>query len=180
MITFEEARTIALKNIPSDCDILPDSIIEKPYGWYFNFQSKEYIKTGNIRAILVGGGGFVVEKESGKIFYFGSAFSVEENFKIYERGLIGRKDLIILKVRELNESVRLLNRLQMTYVIPEFEHGVVWKIPKPYNEKQIKEAITKLPFTFKNQIFSSRYDEFEKIDDSKCFDYELRAALKNK
>jgi hypothetical protein len=174
MITFEEARSIASKNIPSDCEILPDSIIEKPYGWYFYHQSKEYIETGNIKKMLVGSGGFVVEKESGEVVKFGSAYSLEKNFQVYERGLIGRKDLIILKVREINESVRLLNRLQMTYIEPEIAHGVEWKIPKLYNEKQIKEAISKLPFAFVNQNFYFRYDEFEKIDDSKCFEYKLQ------
>ena len=65
-MTFEEAQNIALSKINSDCDILSDSIIEKPYGWYFNHQSKKYIETGNISEMLVGSGGFLVEKTAEK------------------------------------------------------------------------------------------------------------------
>lgn len=178
MISFEEAENIALNRIGIDCALLREYITERPYGWHFCFQSKSYIETGNIGEMIIGSGGFLVEKEGGKVIEFGSAFTSDENFKIYEKGLFGRNDLIILKVREVNEAVRLLNRLQMKYVKPEFEHGISWKIPKIYNQKQIKEAISKLPCVFKNQNFYFRYDEFQKIEKSKCFEYELRKPEK--
>ena len=174
MITFDEAQKIALEKIPRDCELLENSIVEKYYGWYFCFQSKKYIETGNFSEMLIGSGGFIVEKENGKIVEFGSAYILETNFEIYEKGLIGHNDLIILEVKDINQAVRLLNRLQMLNVEPELAHGVEWKIPKKYNEKQFKQAISKLPCIFENQNFYSSYDVFQKIDDSKCFDYELR------
>ena len=174
VISFEEAQNIALDKIGSDCAIIANSIIEKPYGWYFSFQSKKYLETGDFREMLAGSGGFIVEKETGSVVEFGSVYSLEKNFEIYEKGLVGFNDLVILKVRDTNESVRLLNRLQMFYVEPEFAHGVEWKIPKTYNEKQLKQAISKLPCIFENQNFYFNYDAFKKIDSSKCLDYELR------
>lgn len=175
MIIFEEAKTIALNNINSDCEILLDSIIEKPYGWYFNYQSKKYIQTGNISEMLVGSGGFLVEKESGNIINFSSAYALKKNFEIYEKGFLRKSlDLSITKIFDQNESVRFLNRLHMTYTEFEIENGIEWKTPKTYNEKQIKKAISNLPCTFQNQNFHYRFDEFQKIDDSKCFEYELR------
>lgn len=172
MISFEEAEKIANANILSNHSFVQTT--EKPYGWYFFSQNDDYLKTKDFRFLEAGSGGFIVEKESGKVVNFGSAFSTEENFKIYEKGLIGRKDLIILKVREINEAVRLLNRLQMKRVEPKFENSVEWKIPKIYKENEIKAAISKLPCVFKNQDFYFRYKEFLKIDESKCFDYELK------
>ena len=174
MISFEEAEKIALGYINSDCVLLKESIVEKPYGWYFHSQSKKYVETKNISDLLVGSGGFIVEKESGKVIEFGSAFSLEVNFKIYEKGLIGRNDLVVLKVRDINETVRLLNRLRISYVEAKFDQGLEWKIPKIYNEKQLRTAISKQPCVFQNQNFYLRYDEFQKIDESRCFDYELR------
>ena len=173
MITFEKAEEIARNRISADCALIKDAILEKPYGWYFPFQSKEFLETGDIKKMLVGSGGFIVEKDSGSVVEFGSAYSTEKNFKIYERGLCGRSDLIILKVKELNETIRLLNSLSMTYIATEISNGIEWKLPKTYKQKQIKEAISKLPCIFKNQNFYFRYDVFEKIDNSKCFEYEL-------
>jgi len=175
MISFEEAKKIALNNISSDCGILPDSIIEKSYGWHFNFQSKKFIETGNISDMLIGSGGFIVEKDSEIVIQFGSAYSLEKNFEIYEKSFSRKNlDLVITKVFDLSESVRLLNRLSMTYLETEVRDGIEWKIPKIYNEKQLKNAILSLPCTFHNQNFYFRYDEFQKINDSKCFQYELR------
>ena len=82
MITFEEAEKIALNRIGEDCALIMDGIIEKPYGWYICFQSKKYLETGNFSDKLVGSGGFIVEKETGNLIEFGSAFPLEENFKI--------------------------------------------------------------------------------------------------
>ena len=174
MISFEEAEKIALRHIDADCVLLKEAIVEKPYGWYFHTQSKKYIETGNISYMLAGSGGFIVEKEIGKVIEFGSAFPREKNFKIYEKGLIGRSDLVVLKVRDTKETVKLLNSLQMIYVEPEFEYGIEWKIPKIYNEKQLKGAISKSPCVFENQNFYFSYEAFQKIDNAKCFDYELR------
>lgn len=130
--------------------------------------------------MLVGSGGFLVEKENGNVVEFGSAYSVEKNFQTYEQDFSGKNfDLIITKVFDLRETVRLLNRLQMTCVEPEFEHGTSWKIPKIYNQKQIKEAISKLPCVFKKQNFYFRFDEFQNIDKSKCFEYELLYSQNN-
>lgn len=174
MISFEKAEQIALSNLNWDCDILPDSIIEKSYGWYFCFQSKKYIETGNPLDMLVRSGGFIVEKENGKVVKFGSAYSLEKNFGIYEKGLIGKKDLMITKIKDLNCAVRLLHKLRMTFVEPEFEHGVEWKIPKEYNEKQLKIALSNLPHIFKNQDFYFRSDAFEEMSKSDCLVYELK------
>lgn len=174
MISFEEAESIAKKRIPSDHSIV--QMIEKPYGWYFYSQNNEYIKTKNHRYLEVGSGGYIVEKEKGEVVQFGSAYAVEKNFEIYEKGLCGRNDLVILKVRNLHETVRLLHKLQMSYIAPKIENGVEWRIPKPYNEKEIKQKISILPCVFKAQSFYFRFDEFQEIDKSKCFDYEIKKS----
>lgn len=179
MISYQEAIKIAENRIPSDCALFLEETIEKSYGWYFCFQSKEYIETGNISEMLLGNGGFLVEKENGNVIEFGSAYSPEKNFEIYEKGfLIEKLDLVITKVFDLRESVRLLHRLHLTYFEPEFAAVATWKTPKIYNEKQIKDAVSKLPCVFKNQNFYFRYDEFQKIEKSKCFEYELRKSQK--
>lgn len=179
MITFEEAEQIVIDRIGPDCAIVSDSIVEKPYGWYFNFQSKKYVETGDFREMLVGSGGFIVEKENGKISELGSHYTLEENFEIYEMGLAGKQDLVILKVKDLNRAVKLLHKLGMTYVEPESAHGVVWKIPQRFNEKQIKAALSNLPHTFQNQRFYFAIEVFKEIYESDCLIYELKQIYDN-
>lgn len=74
----------------------------------------------------------------------------------------------------MNQAVRMLYKLGMTYIKPEFAHGVEWKVPKRFSEKQIKSALSNLPHTFENQNFSFSFDVFEKIHNSGCLVYELR------
>lgn len=177
MITFEEAKYIAEKQIPSHHSLI--EIIEKPYGWYFTSQTKAYIESGDFRQMDVGSGGFIVEKANGQIVGFSSAYSSEENFKIYEAGISNKScDLTITKVRDLNLAIRLLKKLSMTFVKSEFEHNIEWKIPKEFNEKQLKEILQNLPYTFTNQNFYFRYKEFEEMSKSNALEYELKANKK--
>ena len=44
MISFEEAKNIALAKIGPDCGLVESATIEKPYGWYFCFQSRASLK----------------------------------------------------------------------------------------------------------------------------------------
>ena len=177
MITFEEAKAIAETQIPSHHSFV--EIIEKPYGWYFYSQSKAYIESGDFRQMEIGSGGFIVEKSEGKVVSFGSAYSLEENFKIYEAGLSHKSyDLTITKIKDLNLAIGLLKKLSMTFVKSEFEHNVEWKIPGHFNEKQLKTILQNLPCTFKNQNFYFRYKEFEEMKNSNVLNYELKINKK--
>ncbi len=99
--------------------------------------------------MLAGSGGFIVEKANGRVFRFGSAYSLERNLRSYEAGFeFELYDLIFKSVRNLEQTILLLNKLDMTYVVPEVERGAKWKIPKRYTQKQIKQRLEELPATF--------------------------------
>jgi len=165
MISFEDAKLIALNEIGEDCALLNEETLEKSYGWYFCFQSKRFLETKNLSDMLAGSGGFVVEKVDGRVFRFGSAYSLERNLRAYEAGFkFELYDLIVESVRNVEQTVLLLNKLDMTYVVPEVEHGVEWKIPKHYTQKQIKQRLEKLPATFEKQQFYFRFEVFEEIN----------------
>ncbi len=81
-------------------------------------------------------------------------------------------------MRDIKEAVLLLNKLNMTYVIPELENGVEWKIPKHYTQKQIKQRLENLPAKFEKQKFYFRFDVFEEINLAKCCEYEIQEHSK--
>lgn len=174
MVTFEEAKLIALDKIGTDCALIEDATIEKPYGWYFCYQSKAFVQSGDFKDMLIGSGGFIVEREGGRIFEFGSAYPLERNLAAYEAGFkYNTYDLTIFSIDDIQQTVQLLLNLRMTHGISEEEYGVVWKIPQDYTEAQIRSALTSLPYTFSDQKFHFRYEIFLEIDKAGCFKYQL-------
>ena len=174
MITFEEAKQIALDRIGPDCALIDDATMEKSYGWYFCYQSKAYVQSGDFRDMLIGSGGFIVEREDGDVFEFGSAYPLERNLAAYEAGFkYDTYDLTILSVSDIQQTVRLLLSLNMTYVVPEEAYGTMWRIPQGYTEVQIRSALASLPHTFSDQQFYFRFEEFSAIDKAGCCRYQL-------
>jgi hypothetical protein len=65
--------------------ILPDATVEKPYGWIFHYELKEYLE-GKTRHPMIGNCPLLVEK-SGKIVLFPTSLSLRESIRRYEAGL---------------------------------------------------------------------------------------------
>jgi hypothetical protein len=174
MISFDEAKQIALHKIGPECALIEDATVEKPYGWYFWFQSKAYLQSGHFQDMLVGSGGFIVEREDGYVFEFGSAYPLEYNFAAYEAGFkYETYDLTIFAVSDLAQTVQLLLQLNMTYAVTETEYGTDWKIFKQYAGAQIRTALTVLPYTFPPHNFFHKVDVLAEIDRSRCCQYQL-------
>jgi hypothetical protein len=174
MISFDEAKQIAIRKIGPDCVLSENETIEKPYGWYFCFQSKAYLQSGQFQDMLVGSGGFIVEREDGYIFEFGSAYPPEYNLAAYEAGFrYETYDLTILSVTDRKQTVWLLFQLNMSYVVVETEYGIDWKVPKQYTEAQIKAALATTPCTFSGHNFFHKVNVIAEIDRSKCCEYQL-------
>jgi hypothetical protein len=174
MINFEQARGIAKEHIGPECDVVEQATIEKPYGWYFHGQSKKFLATGNIDDMLVGSGGFLVERENGRIVEFGSAYPSETWLANYEKGFkYDAYDLEILQINDLPETLKALSMLDMQCVIPEWQYGVEWRIPKTYTVKDLERLLANSPCIFKGQAFWHRVEIFDQINQTQCFTYAL-------
>jgi hypothetical protein len=166
-ISFEEAKTIAQARIPKEGVLV--NIIPKSYGWYFLCQSQAFVETGNILEAWIGSGGFIVEKADGRVFEFGSAYSLEENFRRYEMGFKYEfYDLIISEVINLNLAIDYLYRLDMTFVIPEEAHRNPAFFQNRYTKSQIRQKLKTLPCVFSKQRFYFRIDVIEEMERAKC------------
>jgi hypothetical protein len=150
--------------------------MEKPYGWYFMYQSNEWLRTRDRRHLLVGSGGFIVEREDGRTYEFGSAYGQDRNFAAYEYGLKYKiYDLIVNQVQDFERTIELLLTLNLTYVIAEFEYGRQWRIPRAYDKILLAKKLQVLPCTFENcRGFYFKYEQFLEIDREQCFDYQLK------
>ena len=180
MLSFDEAKQIALGRIGPQCVLIESATLEKPYGWYFRAETRAFIETGDPKQRGIGSGGFIVEKADGRVFEFGSAFPVDRWVANYEKGFkYYRYDLTILAVSDLVTAIGLLLQLSMQHVIPEEAVGTVWVIPQPYTVDDIRKMLTQLPCTFTNQAFWHRVDVFDDIAASGSCQYELRESLKS-
>ncbi len=174
MITYEEAYNIALSRISSNCEIVEDLILEKPYGWYFREQSREYLKTRDIYHMLRGGASFVVEKENGRIVSFGSTFSLEDNFRYYEEGFKYEiYDLIIKKVYNLKATLQFLMTLQLIHHDFRLIENKFIHVLTSQGSKEMDDILSALPYTFSKQRLYFAYPHLLEMKYSNWFDYRL-------
>ena len=54
-----------MQAIRSNCDVMEEETIERPYGWLFFIETKRFIETRNYRDGLLSVGSILVEKNSG-------------------------------------------------------------------------------------------------------------------
>lgn len=135
-------------------------------GWYFPFQST---------ASTAGCNGVIVNKRSGKLFHLGSAFPPERDLALYDRGYqFECYDLVILSVRDREQTLGTLGKLRLKVVEPEEAHGVVWRIPRDMTKTELAALLESLPCTVAGV---SLYFVVEVLEDAKrsgWFTFETR------
>ena len=67
-----------------DCALMPDSTTEYDTCFTFFYQSTSYLKSGNMNEMLVGHGPVIIDKQTGKVFETGSAYSEQRYVMAYE------------------------------------------------------------------------------------------------
>jgi hypothetical protein len=176
-LTYDQALSVARAEVPDDCALVPAATRVLPYGWYFAFQSKRYLLTGNWLDMKIGPGGFVVNREDGGVCHFGSAYSTDRWLEMYEYGLrYDAYDLTVLHVIRMKRAVELTLQLGLTFTVEEHEHGRRWRIPQPYTREDLQRLFDEVPVTFRNCALWSRYEVLRRIDASKCMEYRLNEA----
>lgn len=175
MITKEEAIKKVRGTLSEDMDVILDKIIEKEYGWVIFSQSKEYIRTKDPIFMAIGSGGILVEKATGNTYEFGSAYSTDQNLQIYELGyfLYENWDIEVTKVINKDKTIEHLSDLGITYVVPEEEHGTVWRIPRVYTNEQLGNKLKSLPARFNLGNVYFRWEQLESLKTQSDFEYQL-------
>ncbi|WP_409075526.1 YrhB domain-containing protein [Pantoea sp. C3] len=85
MINFDEAvekATNYLKN--ADIPVVITLQGRFAEGWFFCFQSREYLETGEFSAQLAGNSPFIIDKDTGEIHELGTAYPIEKYLQDYE------------------------------------------------------------------------------------------------
>lgn len=85
MITFIDAVHLATKYVDGG-EIPVDLVTARRFsqGWYFIYQSREYLETGNPSSQLAGNAPFVVDRDTGRIESLTTALPLEDSLAAYE------------------------------------------------------------------------------------------------
>lgn len=136
MIDESRARELAV-GVIAHSGIQLGPVRELREGWFFPYHTQ------------LGSHGVIINKRTGHTFELGSAFPVERDLMLYDRGWQANlHDLVILEVRDLRETRRAIGRLPLTTVEPKYEHGQVWRIPKTMTDLQRWARLEQLPCLF--------------------------------
>lgn len=92
MITQEDALSIvqrhllALSPLPDGDNwvVLPDSTIEREFGWVFFYNSRAFLETRNPLLAIAGNGPLLVQRRTGKLEVLGTAHPLEHYIAAYE------------------------------------------------------------------------------------------------
>ena len=118
----DAASKRALSDLPDGLDLDLGEVQELREGWFFPYRARN-------AEPIVGSQGVVVNKRTGRLLHLGSAFPVERDLEMYERGYHSEVyDLVIREVADLGKTLDLLEKLRLTVVEPEFESGQVWRV----------------------------------------------------
>ncbi|OVZ81949.1 YrhB family protein [Yersinia kristensenii] len=85
MVNFDEAVEKATEYL-RDIDIPVVITLQGRFaeGWFFCFQSREYLETGDFSAQLAGNAPFIVDRDTGEIHELGTAYPIEKYLQDYE------------------------------------------------------------------------------------------------
>ncbi len=84
MITYSRALSQAVEYL-GQSEIPLQICLEGEFqeGWYFCYQSKEFLETGDFSAQLAGNGPFLIDRDSGELVVLGTARLLEEYLNEY-------------------------------------------------------------------------------------------------
>lgn len=86
MISYSDALVLAIEYI-KDSDVPLQITLEGEFseGWFFCYDSKEFVETGEFSARLAGNAPFLIDRDSGELYTLGTAQPLEEYLKDYVR-----------------------------------------------------------------------------------------------
>jgi hypothetical protein len=172
MLNEAAARELALRarETPPNLQIDDSRARELRTGWFFPYRST----TGDV---VLGTKGLVVNKSTGSIFYLGSAFPLERDLALYDKGYqSARYDLVITKIANIERALDALQKLELSAVEPTFEHGTVWRIPRMLTRVEIRARLEKLPHVFGGVHLYFRAEVLEEVRASGPFEFTLLGA----
>jgi hypothetical protein len=176
-LSKDDCRELLRKGIDQRCDVIEESCRRVDGGWYWMYQSKEWLRTRAFEDMLVGQGGAIVDEQTGFILQLGSGRPLEQQLSAWNWGLRANAyDLVIEQVLDERATVRLLEKLRLSYVVPETDPGgTVWRIANRYSTSSLLRRLGSLPCVFARQrLWCDDLPTLEEMTSAGCCKWSLR------
>ena len=161
MIDEPQARKLAEANNTYDEVVLGEAR-EIERGWFFPWKTAR-----------AGCNGIIINKQTGRALRLGSAFPIERDLALYDRGYqFEQYDLVILAVHDLDATRRALGRLRLQIVEPTYEHGQVWRLPRTMTDVELSKRLDTLPCIFPELRLYFALEVLEEARQERWFDFE--------
>jgi hypothetical protein len=162
-----DLQRIAERVVPEGLAIDEGRVRELRTGWLFPYRSA----TGGA---VVGSNGVIVNKLTGKAVRLGSAFPMDRDAAMYERGYcFERYDLVVTGVRDMERTIDALQNVGISVVEPEYEHGTVWRIPRRLTGAELRARLARLPCVFGDLSLYFKCEVMEEAREAGAFSFEL-------
>jgi Immunity protein 35 len=97
MLSLSQAQAIAESEFRREVDlednqlvILPESTIERPFGWVFFYNSRRFVETGELSSQFAGNAPLIVNRYTGAVVNTGTAYPPEHYISAYEASLTSK------------------------------------------------------------------------------------------
>jgi hypothetical protein len=152
MLTPAEAADLAARATRRAVDA--ERVCETASGWFFPYAPEGEPSYGS--------NGVIIHKQTGKAYVLGSAYPVERDIRLYDKGYqFEVYDLVVLGFSTLEAAVKAIRSLDLTAIEPEYSYGTVRRIPKPLTSEDIRERLAQLPAVFGAVPLYFRLEELE-------------------
>jgi hypothetical protein len=146
MMDEAHARRLAEATLTLDDGIALGPARELETGWFFGWSIRA--EPGH-EALMAGSSGVIVNKRTGRLLGLGSAFPVERDFAMYDRGYqFEVYDLVIRAVRDLGATRRVVGELPLQIVEATYHRGRVRRIRRPWTDLERWKHLDALPCVF--------------------------------
>jgi hypothetical protein len=168
MVNQAAARELAARDVPAGLEIDAEHARELREGWFFPYRASDPHR------MPLGTKGIIVNKKTGATFGLGSAFPIERDLALYDRGYqFNRYDLVVTRIVDLERTLDTLQELEISVVEPKYEYGTVWRIPRRLMRTELRLALATLPHVFGSLPLYFRAEALEKARREGLFQYEL-------
>lgn len=149
MLDRAAAREIAARLIDlrgyEVIELHDEGVRELRESWFFPYRCSEP---------CAGSHGVIVNKASGKLFELGSAFPIERDLDFYDKGYRCQSGyLVVTSVADAQRTLDTLQKLQVSTVELEYEHGEVRRTSRRISRAEVAASLDKLPHAFENVGF---------------------------
>ena len=174
MIERATALDLIANEVPDGLQVDTTEIRELRTGWFLPFSDPNFDPEDIYTVRLGGAKGVVVNKQTGARLTLYSAFPLERDLVLYDKGYqFHYYDLVVTKIFDMRQTLDTLQALHISVTEPTYKHGTVWRIPRRLTRAELQSRLGQLPNVFGGIPLGGGAEVLETAREKGFFQFEL-------